>query len=291
VRPVRLAVQGALYIMLTPMLMQELVLSHPEFLALLAMVQARQVVGMDPLSLFPASMEERRVVLEQGKAALEQRGALQNEGQTEYQLTPAFERLARTVAYPEIATIIVRNVAGVGQQLFLHYTARGMFVEQTFPTEQTHRLAVLPDISTMIERERYILAVEEGPTTDTTLEMSEDDFRTVKELAQHQPRERAEAFFTQHGAQSAEAITLSQALAHPTSIGSVAMLRCEQEKIRDARSVFVLQGAASAWRAVQKVPGVPLLSIQSTNASDIQYQLLHYYEALSRPLSSSDSDA
>ncbi len=269
----------------TSMFMQELVLSHPEFLALLDAVQARRVVGMDPGSLFPVDEGQRRAALEQGKAALHQRGAFKREGALEYQLTPAFESLARTVAYPEVAVIIVRNVTGTGPQLFLHYMARDIFVEQTLPSEQVHRLAVLPDLPTWIERARYILAVEELPKTDTMLEMSEDDFRTVKHLVQYQPRERAEAFFTRCGAQPAEVAALYQAFAHPTSTGSVAMLRCEQEHIVDARSMFVLQGAGSAWRATQKVPGVPILAIQSTNASDMKDQLLTYFEALAHSAS------
>jgi hypothetical protein len=172
-------------------------------------------------------------------------------------------------------------VSGVGPQLFLHYTAHGMFVEQTFPREQVHRLAVLPDLPTFIERERHILSLEEIPRTNITLEMSEDTFRSVKDLVQYQPPERAESFFTQYGAKASEAVILYEAFAHRSSTGSVAMLRCEQEQVTDARSVFVLQGAGSAWRATQKVPGVPLLLIQSTNASDMKAQLLHYFEALS----------
>lgn len=264
------------------MFMQELVLSHPEFLALLDVVQAHLVVGMDPKSLFPPDEGERRATLAEGKAALQRRGALQEQEQVEYQLAPAFQSLARTIAYPQVAIITVRDMTGIGPQLFLHYIAHGMFVEQTFPREQVHRLAVLPDLPTLIERERYILSLEEMPTADTMLEMSEDALRSVKDLVQYQPPERAAAFFTRYGAKASEAVTLYQAFAHRTSTGSIAMLRCEQEKVTDARSVFVLQGAGSAWRATQKVPGVPLLLIQPTNASDIKYQLLQYFEALSR---------
>jgi hypothetical protein len=264
------------------MLMQELVLNHAEFLALLDAVHARRVVGIEPASLFPSNEEELRAVLAQGKEALQRRGAWESQGQDAYHLTPAFEHLARTIAYPEIAIVLVRDVTQVGPQLFLHYTAHGQAVEHSFPEEQVHRLALLPDIPTMIERERYILASEEMPTTGATLEMSEDNFRTLKELAQHQPRERAEAFLARHGAQKADAAKLLQALAEPAFVGSVAILRCRHQAISDARSIFVLQGAESAWRATQKVPGVPILSIQSTNASDLKYQMLQYYEELSR---------
>lgn len=263
--------------------MRELVLNHPEFLALLDAVHARHVVGIEPASLFPSDEGERRAILAQGEAALQQRGALKRQEQGEYQLAPAFENLARVVAYPEVAVILVRNVTGVGPQLFLHYTAHDLAVEHSYPHEQAHRLAVLPDIPTMIERERYILELEETPQTNAAVEMSEDDFRAVRELAQHQPRERAEAFLARHGVRAADAAPLYQALAHPTFVGSVAVLRCGPEAIRDARSIFVLQGAGSAWRATQKTPGEPVLLIQSTNASDMKRQLLQYFEELSRP--------
>jgi len=263
------------------MLMQELVLNHPEFLALLDAVHARRVVGIEPASLFPSHEETLRAALAQGNEALYKRGALERQGQGKYRLAPVFEHLARTIAYPEVAIILVRDVTKIGPQLFLHYTAHGQAVEHSFPTEHIHRLALLPDIPTMIERERYILALEERTTTGAALEMSEDDFRTLRALARHQPPERAEAFLARHGAQKAESATFIQALAHPTFTGSVAILRCGHETISDARSIFVLQSAGSAWSATQKVPGAPILSIQSTNASDMKYQMLQYYEELS----------
>lgn len=259
------------------MLMRELVLNHSEFLALLDAVHARHVVGIDPASLFPPDEEQRRALLAQGNAALQRRGAWKNQGES--QLTPTFDSLARTLAYPEVASILVRNVAEIGPQLFLHYLAHSQVVEHSFPQEQVHRLAWLPDIPTMFERERAILALEELPTTDAALEMSEEVFRIIKELAQHQ-RERAEALLAQHGARPTEAKKLAQALAHPTFTGSVAMLRCGYESILDARSLFVLQGEGAAWRAIQKTPGVPVLLIQSTNGSDVQRLLRQYYEEL-----------
>jgi hypothetical protein len=262
----------------TSMLMRELVLNHPEFLALLDAVQARHVVGIDPASLFPPDEEERRTVLAQGKAALQQRGAWKNQGES--QLTPTFEYLARAVAYPEVASMLVRNVTEIGPQLFLHYLAHGQAVEHSFPQDQVHRLALLPDIPTMIERARAILALEELPTTDAALEMSEEVFRIIKELAQQHQRERAEALLAQHGARAAEATKLAQALAHPTFTGSVAMLRCGYEAILDARSLFVLQGEGATWCAIQKIPGVPVLLVRSTNGSDLKRLLRQYYEEL-----------
>lgn len=260
----------------TSMLMREIVLNHPEFLALLDAVQARHVVGIDPASLFPLDEEQRRALLAQGKAALQRRRAWKGESQ----LTPTFEYLARTVAYPEIASMLVRNVAEIGPQLFLHYLAHGQAVEHSFPQEQVHRLALLPDIPTTIERARAILALEELPKTEAVLEISEEVFRIIKELAQQQQRARAEALLAQHGAGAAEAMKLAQALAHPTFTGSVALLRCGYEEILDARSLFVLQGEGAAWCAIQKIPGVPVLLIQSTNGSDVKRLLRQYYEEL-----------
>lgn len=264
------------------MLMQEIVMEHPEFLALLELVQARRVVGIDEKEFFPADQDERQRLIDQGRAALQQRGALKSQQPSEVALTPAFEALARTVAYPAIAIVIIRHVTGLGPQLFLHYAAGGAIVEQTFPREMVHRLAVMSDLPTMIEREAFILSLEDKPTTGTAVEMSENDFQTLREMVQQQPRERAEMFLAQHGARSAEIEPLFQALAHPTFTGTVAVLRCEQETITDARNMLVVQDRDTAWRAVQKIPGVPFLSIAPTNASAVKYQLLQYFEELAR---------
>ncbi len=262
--------------------MQELVLDHAEFLALLEAVQAHRVVGIAETDLFPADPNERRVLVEQGKEALQRRGALQSQGQGELALTPAFEMLARTVAYPQVAITTVREVIGVGPQLFLHYTARGVAVEQTFPQEKVHRLAVIPDIATLVEREDFILSLQDRPTPRAAVEISEDTLRTLKELVDTHQHDAVRALLARHGMRNEEAEALYQTLTNMTFKAEALVLRCGHEIINDVRGLVIWQSPQLTWLMAQVPSGAPIMRIQTTNAASVKQLLLGYIEEFSR---------
>lgn len=267
----------------TSMLMQELTLNHPEFLALLEGVQAHQVVGIKQEDLFPVDGRERQELLEQGRAALQQRGALAAHQETrELTLTPAFEKLIRTVAYPTLANIIVREVLGLGPQLFLHYLADGVFVEHTYPQEKVHRLAVLPDMPTLLERERFILSLEDEPIHEAAVEISESTLQTLQTLVNAGQHEQARALLTEHRMLQEDAEALCQTLMHMAFKGRATLMSYDNKEITDVRGVVIWQGQGGTWGMIQRNPDVPSISIQTTNASKVKYWLNQYFEELAR---------
>jgi hypothetical protein len=266
------------------MVMQELILDHPEFLALLEGVQAHQVIGIKKEDLFPADEHESRELLAQGRAALRQRGALAAYQETgESTFTPAFERLARTIAYPKLASIIVREVLGLGPQLFLHYLAEDMFVEHTYPREKIHRLAVLPDMPSLLERERIILSLEDAPIHEAAVEISESALQTLQTLVNTRQYEQARILLAEQGMPQEDVEALCQTLTHMAFKGSATLMSYNEKEITDVRGIVIWQGQGGAWSLVQRDPDTPLVSIQTTNASNVKYWLNRYFEALARP--------
>lgn len=260
--------------------MEEIVLHRAEFLVLLDAMRADAAVGFDSHDLFPVSIDEHRRVVEQGQAMLQERGLLQIAPNGVRALDPLLLIMAATIARPDIALISERDTPGLGRQLFLHYQSGAYVVEQTLPSEQTHRLALLPDEAALFERLLVIFPVAGGPAPQATAELAQEDFLAAKEHAQNDDRGRAEAIFARHGLTSEQAAALVAALAEPTFSGVIAMLRCKDEQIVDARNPALVQGRRSAWMFAQIAPGEPRLRVARINAERFRAQLIAWFDEL-----------
>jgi hypothetical protein len=257
--------------------MNEIHLERSEFLALLAAVHARFIVGIAREKLFPADAKERRTVLQQGMTLLARRGLLQSE---DNQPDATLLKLARIVAYPQIAFVIIRHVQKLGPQLFLLYQSQEGIVEQTFPTAGMHRLAVLSDIPLLLTRAAQILSLPEHLSQRNSIELAQEDFFQCNDLAQHNQPERALELLKQKGIPLPEADALVTVLHESDFRGEVTLLKCRQETIVDARDIAVIQDQKMAWSATQIVAGEPLLRIESVNALIVQSQISHCFVEL-----------
>src|SRR5512139_2769530 len=122
--------------------MNGILLKRSEFLTLLNATRAQAVVGFKSEELFPEEAKLRALVLE-GIESLKQRGLLRVENDL-HVIDTDLLALMMVVSYPQLAAITTRDNPGTGQQLFLHYQASNVAVEQTLPDAATHRLVVLP---------------------------------------------------------------------------------------------------------------------------------------------------
>lgn len=256
--------------------MNEIRLERPAFLALLDAVQARVIVGIARDRLFPQDEEERGAVLKQGIAQLEQRGFLQ----ADHQPDPDLLRLARIVAYPQTAFLVIRHVVGLGPQLFLLYQSPEGTAEQTFPTEGMHRLAVLSGIPLLLARATQLLSLPEQLTFRSSVEIAQEDFFHCDHLARHNQHRQACEILQRAGMPSSSADILVEALQSSDFRGEVALLKCAQETIVDARDVVVILGKQTSWYATQIVAGEPLLRVETVNALTMQSLLSSYFVEL-----------
>ncbi|HEX4202613.1 MAG TPA: hypothetical protein VHZ51_00105, partial [Ktedonobacteraceae bacterium] len=233
--------------------MYELLLERAEFLALLEAVDARAIVGIAREKLFPLDEEEHRAVVKQGIVQLGQRDLLDRDDQPR----PDLLKLVRIVAYPQIVFLVVRHVQALGPQLFLLYQSHEGIVEQTFPTEGTHRLAIIPDIPLLLARAVQILELPEVLPTRSSVEISQEEFFQCNELARQGQSGAALEILRRAGMPAFEADALVTTMHQPVFSGDIAVLKCAHETIIDARDITILRDHTMTWSATQIVPGEP----------------------------------
>jgi hypothetical protein len=260
--------------------MEEIILSRAEFLVLLDAMKASAVVGIDSQELFPASIDEHRRLVEQGQRMLQERGLLDVAPNDVRVLDPLLIAIAAVVARPEIAIISVRDTPEIGRQLFLHYQAGEYVVEQTFPAEGQHRLATLPDLAALFDRLLAIFPVQDTPTPESECVLSQEEFLAAKEHAEAGRDAEAIAILTRPGFGAEEAAAFVEAMAEPVFSGTIALLRCAEEEVIEARNPAIVQGRRAAWSIAQAVPGAPRFRVTKVDAARLRDQLVGWLNEL-----------
>ena len=194
-------------------------------------------------------------------------------------------------AAAEFSLVSVRDTLVVGQQLFLHYQSGEYVVEQTLPAEHLHRLAMLPDQAALFERLLAIFPVNDHSTPGAACNISQEDLFTGKQYAETKRRDLAEAIFAGPGFGVEQVKALVEALAEPVFSGTIAMLRCVDEQIVDARNPALVQGQHSAWSFAQIVPGEPRFRITRVDTERFRAQLAAWFNDLSEPRASEQASS
>ncbi|HLH60123.1 MAG TPA: hypothetical protein VKV20_00460 [Ktedonobacteraceae bacterium] len=270
--------------------MNELFLNQAELLAALDAVSARALVSIRRAKLFPADMDERRAVLERGTESLKQRGMLHTDTDGRPVLDVQLAPIISTMAFPGIAIAVLTNDQQAGLRLLWFYQAEGHIIEHGMTRQKLHHITELPDVSALIARIQAFLAVKLASDAvtkaepETSLEMQQEVFFTVKRLAEQHELERAKELLHSSGFAAGDTDALLKVLEQPLAAGNIALLRCapESETIVDGRNLALLQDGRAAWSARQKVPGEPVLVVETTAATAIKEQLRAYLEELAQ---------
>jgi hypothetical protein len=261
--------------------MDGIILHRSEFLVLMDAVRATAVIGLDNEALFPANVEQKKAIIQEGIARLKERGWLRVENDT-HALLPDLLAMAAVVANPEVVFLTVRETPEIGKQLFLHYQADRFVVEQTLPSEQEHRLASLPDVATTIQRIGHILPLAKGEGKGAfTFTMSQTQFFAAKEMVEQGKDEPAAYLFRQAGLPAEGINRLLDAMQEPQFSGTVALLKRQGDEIVDARNLAALQGPDSAWLMYQVQPGEEVLRVEMGEAADLEHLLAQWFQELS----------
>jgi hypothetical protein len=263
--------------------MVEFLLQRPEFLVALDAIHVDNVVGIARDTLFPGDARQRHAVIEQGITQLQAHHLLAlPEGETPILDRDLFATVS-VVTSPDIAFMIVRNITGVGPQLFLEYISANLVTEQTFPGEGLHRLALLGNTSTLMPRVRTILSLPEIPDiSDQHVQatLPQDDFFTVERLINERQHDQAANVLQRGIGETSIATRLLAALEQPAAQHNVALLRCRDGEVIDARNAAIVQDANTIWFIAQQVPGEQVLAITTPTADEVQRTLAHWYDEL-----------
>ena len=263
--------------------MQELFLTQAEFLAALDAVGATALVGVDArIPLFPQKKEEREAVLEQGRKLLEHRFAST--------IAPAIARrsveradllrMAKIIAYPQIAMIVIREIVPLGPQLFALSQSQEGIVEHTCPSERIHRLVLLPDIPTLLAHATQILSLPNQAPSDISFEIAQEAFFQLYDAARHAQHDLALEMLQHASMLSTATEAFVNAMEQPIFGGEAVFFKCADKTIIDARDIVLVRDQKTAWYVMQIIPGQPHLLVKSAHDQAIYHVLSRCFAEL-----------
>mgnify|MGYP001223022541 CR=1 FL=1 len=256
-------------------------LEHAELLAALDVMGAQAVVSIPRARLFPSNDERRAEIVKRGGDLLKQRGLMQRGRTGHVTLDAALAGLVATVAYPTIAIMLLHNDYDSGLQQYWFYQWDGHIVEHT-TRDGRHVFHELEDLAALIERVSNVCGMREFLPVDTRVELAQDAFFTVKSLAGRRAHDEARDVLRGAGLADPVAEAFLRVLEEPVVVDNIAFLRCAKEIVIDGRNIALLQGEQAAWSARQRVPGIPQLTIETTNLAAMKKQLLSCFAELAR---------
>ncbi len=245
----------------------EITLDRSEFMALAALTQAQNIIGLDAATLLPATAEARQALYDQGEASLRERALLQVTPDGVAVLEENLLRLIDGVTHPDDALVAIKTVPGIGQQLFLYYGKDQLFVEQTLPTEQQHRLADVGDINALVERLLAVFPVSGAGVGQTPhVQLPQQKMIEVFQLAIQGRVDEAR----QHVSPATPGLDVLLAdFAHAQFSGTLAIYRGDEDGEAQSSEIALVQGQQIAW-IIAPAPNAPtVLQAQPISAPDL----------------------
>lgn len=261
--------------------MREILLQHEELLFLLDKVNAHAVVSIDETSLLPADLAKRKAILQRGQASLLQRNLLQAGNTATLELDKSLLAAITTVAFPEIAILVIQNDKRGGLRFFWFYQSGNNIIEHTVTSEKMHHLTAQIHVPALTDRIEEILPIHSRDAFQIKVAMDQPVFFKVKELVENHDYEQAQSILKQQGFSDAVAESIIRVLDRPISVGNIAFLRCAGASVVDGRNIALLQDEKAAWSARQIRPGEPALIMETIDAPEFKEQLLSYFKELS----------
>jgi hypothetical protein len=250
--------------------MSGLTLERSEFLVLMDAVEAVNVIGVNAAEIAPTDPAQHQALLAQGLQLLQGRGALRVIDDVNV-LDVDLLSMALLVAAPEIAVMTLRDNPGLGRQMFLHYLAGEVVMEQTLPTPEQHRWALVPGRAGLVERVLDILPVADELAAGQTLcRLTGPDLVAIKSLVEQGQTTEARKKLRDLSATGKLSEQFIAAIAAPDFGGQVAVLKCEQGETVDGRNLAVVQGGGAAFLIHPDTADPQLLEVVAANAGTLR---------------------
>jgi hypothetical protein len=261
--------------------MDELILHRTELLVLLDALETAQLVGIDSDEIIPKDIDAHRALVQQGHARLQSRGGLSVDASGVLSLASDLAQLAGVIAFPSTASIIVRDTPGLGRQTFIHCAKGPNVIEHTRPDEESHRFAMLPGQDGLFARWRELLPVANGGS-QATFDLSVDAFMTMKEAAERGDIEQATGVLSAAGVSATDAAQLIQAIREPDFSASLALVKCQEQRVIDGRNPLVLTSVSSAWMILPDATDPGLAHIRGVNRDTLTQALAAMWSELAQ---------
>lgn len=251
-------------------------LSQADMLALMTIAQTSVLPGLDNNRLIPDEQSRQRELAEQGLENLKEQGYLRLKEDETYILDGNLGAMAITMAYPNVITVVSRDIPGEGRQQFLHYRADPVNFELTMPSETEYRLAAMPDAIVALDRVRRLLPVlNQDITLTASVEISQSDFFRIKTMAEEGQVEAAVQDLQTLGAATDAAQALVTTLQNPELGGTITFFRLNDQVVIDARDIAMVQANNVAWLIQQRTAGQETFVVQTVNAQQYSQAIVN----------------
>lgn len=234
----------------------EVTLSRAEFFALTALTRAPAVIGLDPAALLPADPAARHELYAAGEASLRSRDLIRINAENEVELEQNLLRLVGIMTQPSHALVTVKRTPAIGRQLFVHYGLEGWFVEQTLPTETTHRLADVGDGPALAQRLQAIFPLAASEPQPLSFTAAAGELITAYAAATDGDVSAARAALADLSEPAARAADrFLAAAARQTFSGSIAFLQVNPGAENTANECVVVSAPGENWLLVGAAEG------------------------------------
>ncbi len=241
-------------------------LTQEDFLARVRAAGGNAVVGMPPEAIHPVRQAAPDVTDQPVSDADSARSA----NDIGDDVTPSWLGMAiETVARPDTAVIVARDILEVGRQFFYYYQAGDNVVERTIPPEGGQRLAVVGRSDDLVPRILDLMPVADTAETAATAQVELSDLLEAKRLAEDWQTQAAVTLLVSNGLEVDQAGSLVDAIQHPRFGGTITLLSVDGDEVDDARDIGVVQGDSAAWVMHQTTPGESMMTVRRTDGSGL----------------------
>ncbi len=230
--------------------MGNLTLELSELSYLLQMVNARSVIGVDNARLFPLDEGKNQELLQEGVERLKAHHWIKVDPQSnKTNFNEMLCYLIAVMADPEIAIMTVRQEEDGSYQLFTHYLAGQMIVEQIPLAGEKYQLAFVTDLPTAVDRIQSLIQPRRstGELGVTKITLDKRAFSRVKNLAKEGKTDTAIALLREEGIDPRLALSLVASIQTPTHRGMVVVMERLNNQVTPTRNLTIMQSRQSSW--------------------------------------------
>ena len=264
-----------------PQASADLIMSRAELVYVLNALQTNRIVGID-LKEFGLTKQQFQDLLREGEQSLLDRSLLEVDDATQNRLlAPALVGMVGALAFRSIAVVLVRGSRGEGQQMFVFNLYQDTMIEHTQPQEGVHRLALIPTLADM-----YLRMEDLVPLHPVTMEdrpkfiIPQAEFEDIQRKVQEDEDVEAAGALATAGLDEELTPVLVQVLQNPMVALSLAFLKCEEDRVVDARSLAVFANEQSSWGiwSRQEETDTPQFIIFPTGINDVWLAFVDWIE-------------
>ncbi len=228
--------------------MDGITLDAAELAYLLVTVRARALVGVEDARLFPATSADKDATYARGLKLLKEHGRLKPSANGSLRMDDVLLYLVAVAAEPEFVIFTIRDLAGSGRQLVLHYLG-GPAVVELAATEDGHfRIGAIADRAALAPRIAAMLAINPA-TQPAAVEFTIGGpiIGAVRSLVAEGKSEQAAATLKSFGVNGSNGEAMLKAMQAPDTRGQFVVTHLINGQIEDGRRASVFGKEGRAW--------------------------------------------